>query len=312
MSPSLFEWIASVEFTAGGIFLYGMSFIMVLIPLAIFSIETLLRRWNPDDYLPLPQPTKITQIRVYPIKSCRGIVLETAKLKRTGLDLDRHWMWVDAKEFKFLTIRQNSIMTLIDTAITEDDELAVSALSLDPAAHFKIPAHPSKEWLKKNTEIKEVEIWSKKTDGYVYPAELTAPFSKVFEQEVRLVYKGPTPRGLVGNGSPKMLGRVGNTMFPDLMPVLVANEKSIQELNSRLEEKGEKAITIERFRANIIIDGDEPWYEDVWKTLRISSREPGKVADIVLDVTQHCARCQVSFCALMTARSRLIWCRFQM
>jgi hypothetical protein len=83
-------------------------------------------------------------------------------------------------------------------------------------------------------------------------------------------------------------------MFPDLMPVLVANERSIQELNSRLMEKGEQTITIERFRPNIVVTGDDPWYEDIWKTIKIKSEGNGKAADIVMDVTQHCARCLVS------------------
>jgi uncharacterized protein len=294
MSNHVLDRIAKVEFTAGGLCLYGISFFMLLVPVAIFCLETLMRRWNPDSTLPIPPPTKISQIRVYPIKSCRGITLEKARLRCTGLDLDRHWMWVDPVDMKFLTIRQNSKMTLIETAITPDDELAVSAPSVDLAAHFKIPAHPSQDWLEKNTEIKTVTIWSTKTDAWVYPAELTARFSKVFGKEVRLVYKGPTPRLLIGNGAPKVLGRTESTMFPDLMPVLVANERSIQELNSRLVEKGEHSITIERFRPNIVVAGDDPWYEDIWKTIKLKGGGNGKATDIVMDVTQHCARCLVS------------------
>lgn len=39
----------------------------------------------------LPQPSEIVSLRIYPIKSCRGIVVSDAKLLRSGLELDRNW-----------------------------------------------------------------------------------------------------------------------------------------------------------------------------------------------------------------------------
>lgn len=36
--------------------------------------------------------SEITDLRIYPIKSCRGISLPSAKLTRQGLELDRRWM----------------------------------------------------------------------------------------------------------------------------------------------------------------------------------------------------------------------------
>jgi len=39
----------------------------------------------------LPQPSEIVSLRIYPIKSCRGIIVNDAKLLRSGLELDRNW-----------------------------------------------------------------------------------------------------------------------------------------------------------------------------------------------------------------------------
>lgn len=36
--------------------------------------------------------SEIIDLRIYPIKSCRGISLQSAKLTRQGLELDRRWM----------------------------------------------------------------------------------------------------------------------------------------------------------------------------------------------------------------------------
>jgi uncharacterized protein YcbX len=282
--------MTNVEFTAGGLILYGVAFCMLLIPLAIFGIEYFLD-WHK---LALPAPTQITQLRIYPIKSCRGIVVKQAKLLKTGLDLDRTWMFVDAEKLEFLTIRQIARMTLIDTAITDDDCLEVSFKD-DPAAYFKIPAHPTREWLEKNTELKSgVTIWNVSTDAWVYSEKLTTPFEKLFRKPVRFVYKGPTPRILQGSGAPEVIGREETTNFPDQSPVLIANEKSMHDLNRRLLKNGSPEITIERFRPNIIVKGDRPWYEDVWKTARIIGGKGKIETDITMDITHRCGRCRVS------------------
>lgn len=290
---------SKMEFTAGGVFLYLFAFLMLLLPLIIFGIEALTGKVAPttsSSQIPKPPPTTIKEIHIYPIKSCRGITVNKAKLLKTGLDLDRNWMFAEASTLKFLTIRQISDMTLINTKITADDQLEIS-ISTKPNVRISIPAHPSKGWLAQNTELNsDCVIWGQKVDGYLYSTDLTAPLSEFFGKEVRLVYKGPTPRALKGNADPKVLGRVESTKFADLMPVQVSNQKSIEELNYRLKTAGEKPISIERFRPNIVVEGDEPWYEDVWKTVRLISSGSTTEKDaggITMDIAARCARCQV-------------------
>ncbi|KAF2840226.1 MOSC-domain-containing protein [Patellaria atrata CBS 101060] len=261
--------------------------------ISILCISVLLKRENT---IALPASTEIVQLRLYPIKSCRGIQVTSAKLLRTGLDLDRAWMFISAAERKFITIRQISKMTLIDTGLDQErDELTVRIRGTK--SFFAIPAHPSEEWLNKNTILSKAIIWGEETDGYEYSSELTAPISEFLGQDVRLFRKGPTPRVLRGNGQPKLLGRTESIMFPDLAPVQVSSEKSIEELNSRLKKQGEDEITIERFRPNIVVKGHKPWTEDVWKTLEVSpvglEKEKSTLQTITLDVLARCARCQV-------------------
>jgi uncharacterized protein YcbX len=259
----------------------------------ILIAETLSRSWAQKQEIPppIPPPTRIAELRVYPIKSCRGFTVQKTKLLRTGLELDRKWMFVDAATNKFLTIREESKMTLINTHVDEEKgELVVDATSTHSDAKFTIPTHPSTKWLDANTKLETVTIWGKTTDGYVYGAELTAAFKDMFGKEVRLVMKGPTPRPLGSNGAPKYLGRTEKVNFPDLAPILVASLTSVTELNSRLTEQGHDNITIERFRPNVIVEGGEPWTEDQWKTVRLGDAAS---RSLTMDVTQRCARCQV-------------------
>jgi len=226
-----------------------------------------------------------------------------------------------------VTIRDISEMTLIDTAFVSTSDTSLPETSpLSPQggvdAEFlcisirntykkvMVPARPTQSWLDENTDLLSVNIWEYVTDGYVYRDEVNNIFADFFKKRVKLVYKGPTARILRGNGSPDILGREESTNFPDVLPIQIANEASIRELNSRLREKGYEEITIERFRPNIVIQGSDQsahgkaplaWSEDSWKTVRISSGEPksgiagllGGEKPLEIDVQARCTRCQV-------------------
>lgn len=226
-------------------------------------------------------------------------------------------MFVDNAN-KFLTIRDNSRMTLISTALTDspsnDEQLVISIRGT--AHEVRIPARPSTEWLQRNTSLERVKIWDADTDGYVYGPEINGVFADFLGREVKLVYKGPEKRIASGNAAPAVLGREERVFFPDVLPVLIANEASMQELNGRLNEKGAGDITVERFRPNIIVRGGEggglpgAWSEDRWKTVRIvdpdalAQAHGGGIAGmlfgggssqegLVIDIQARCARCQV-------------------
>ncbi|EED22060.1 MOSC domain protein [Talaromyces stipitatus ATCC 10500] len=222
----------------------------------------------------------IIELRVYPVKSCRGISLRKTHMQMHGLDLDRQWMFVDGQTHQFVTIRQNPRMTLINTKISEDGKNLILSVGDEQVS---VAAYPTLEWLAANTTLEHVKIWSDDTDGYMYGPEVNEHFSRFLDQDVRLVYKGPSDRILSTNAKPELLGRSQSTYFPDQMPLLIASDASVTELNERLAGKGERAITIERFRPNIIIRGNQAWSED-----RKKEQKP-----IIIDVVARCARCQV-------------------
>ncbi|OQE01199.1 hypothetical protein PENVUL_c044G08657 [Penicillium vulpinum] len=298
-------------------------------PKSVQSPTKLLRLWRQRP----KQSSEIISLHMYPIKSCRGLEVQSTVLKQHGLDLDRRWMLIDASSNDFLTIRQIPDMTRIRTALSADgNELVVSIpkpetnepsqgkykyqdkvqgqdqdQDQDHQFHtIRIPSHPSPQWLAANTNMGPVQIWDTHTDGYRYNDEINAPFSAFLRREVALVYKGPTPRVLKGNGAPRRLGRVQTTGFPDVHPVLIASEASLAELNVRLGRVGVDPITVERFRPNIVVRGGAPWSEDSWKLIRITGRRAGGALGgsassgeaviqpaLDLDIVARCARCQV-------------------
>lgn len=113
---------------------------------------------------PIPPPTEIVSLRIYPIKSCRGIELQGTRLRKTGLTLDRNWMFIDKKDRKFLTIRSDATMTLINTAIIDEKgEQMLEVRIQGTDTRVTVPAFPSKEWLESNTKLSTVEIWEQNT-----------------------------------------------------------------------------------------------------------------------------------------------------
>lgn len=150
---------------------------------------------------PIPPPTEIVSLRIYPIKSCRGFEIESTRLRKTGLLLDRNWMFISKADRKFMTIRSNPAMTLVDTKITDVSGHPYLEISLHgKEGSVKIPAFPTKEWLENNTKLSDVEIWEEGTDAYEHSDEINSFFSDFFKQEVALVYKGPKPRNIAVNG----------------------------------------------------------------------------------------------------------------
>ena len=61
-------------------------------------------------------PATITDLNIYPVKSCRGIALASAPLGDTGLVDDRHWMLV-RPDGRFVTQRVLPRMALVGTAV---------------------------------------------------------------------------------------------------------------------------------------------------------------------------------------------------
>ncbi|KAL1644175.1 hypothetical protein SLS58_004455 [Diplodia intermedia] len=276
------------------------SALLIILPTAFFLLRYLGRNagerspGQPPSPPPLPPADSIVSLRIYPIKSCRGITVPSAKLLRTGLDLDRQWMFISLPTREFLTIRTNPRLTLIETAVDRAADTLTISIKNEPGSKITIPAHPSPAWLSANATLRAGNvIWAQHTDGWEYPPALTQAFARflgVEEAHLRLLYKGPTPRVLRGAGAPAALGREQATNFADMMPVQVSSLASLAELNARLARAGEAEVDVERFRPNVVVGGHVPWDEDGWKTLRLGG---GGGGGLELDVVCRCLRCQV-------------------
>lgn len=250
---------------------------------------------------------EISQVRIYPIKSCRGISVDSAGLTLSGFKYDRKWMFVNEK-LQFLTIRERPQLTLINTAIDESKGLLNITIGKDENKSLSLPLNATQEWLKEHTKPAVVSVWGIDSEALIYTdPKIQTLFRDFIGQgtDVFLAVVDPDkPRPCRGNAAPDVLGRKATINFPDEMPIQIASEASIADLNTRLKEKGLEEITIERFRPNIVIRGAEAWSEDNWKTVRINgstaplaSYLPSAVSNLTgsidIDVASRCPRCTI-------------------
>jgi uncharacterized protein YcbX len=214
-----------------------------------------------------PAKALITALNVYPVKSCRGIPLEQARLTPTGFADDRHWMMVRPNG-RFVTQRELPRLALISTRVDEGvltlTAPGMAPLVVDGAARNSRP----------------VTVW--KFDGRGLDCgEAAADWvTRFLGTPLSLVaFDASAPRVC----SPEWTqGLSATTEFSDGYPVLVISRASLADLNSRLP----KALPMERFRPNVVIDGVEAYAEDRIHELRVDGA--------VLRVVKPCTRCAIT------------------
>jgi uncharacterized protein YcbX len=210
----------------------------------------------------------LTDLHVYPIKSCRGIARTSARLDPTGLADDRHWMLVRPNG-RFITQREYPRMALVATELNE------SGLTLNA------PGMPALAVSREASgESRAVTVWKFDGRGIDCGDEAAAWASQFLETPLRLVmFDVRAPRVC----SPEWTGETrAVTEFADGYPILVISRASLAELNSRLP----KALPMERFRPNVVIDGVDAYDEDRMHELR--------AGPVTLRIVKPCTRCSIT------------------
>lgn len=207
---------------------------------------------------------KVTALFEYPVKGLRANRIPCASVNKRGLAMDRRWMLVD-EEGTFLSQRSYPVFTQF--TVTFDKSLILKFL-------------PTEEEINIEMEVFEnpldVSVWGQTCTSHVASDDINAWISNRLDRNVRLVYmKTEDIRPVESSSSDDIVS------FADGYPVLLASEKSLSELNARLE----MPIGIERFRSNIVIDGKLPYEEDGWQTL--------KIGPVTFRMVKLCARCHV-------------------
>lgn len=209
---------------------------------------------------------KVTAIYHYPIKGCRAVALHAAELDDSGVRDDRRLMLV-APDGTFLSQARHPRLALIHPKV-DGDVLEVSGSEMEPLS-LTIEEHGRE---------RSAEFWFDQI-AVVDQGDVAADwFSEFLGTECRLVTtrvdfdRSPPAEGVLTHRQRR---------FTDAGNLHITTEASLADLNGRLSTP----IPMNRFRPNLVIDGEDAFAEDSWKRLQIG--------DVSLNATITCERCSI-------------------
>jgi len=166
---------------------------------------------------------------------------------------------------RFVTQREHSLLALVRPS------LLPHGLRLEMAGRSTLTVRAGQA-------RRRVQVWRSELEAVDAGNEAADWLSGVLDRSVRLVSMASDVRRPIDAPHEEESTSVA---FADGFPLLVTHQASLRELNARLESP----VTMDRFRANIVIAGGSAWEEDSWTGLRIGSAE--------LKLPKPCERCKV-------------------
>jgi uncharacterized protein YcbX len=210
----------------------------------------------------------LATLGLHPLKSGRALSPQAAIVEPAGLRHDRRWMIVDAAG-RFVSQREDPRLGRI-TATIEEETLRLAA---PDAPDLRLPLRPG------DGPGRRVTIWDDEVEARGCGDAADAWLANLLGDGHRLVVLAdPAARP-----ADAAYAREGDAVsFADGFPYLLTTTASLDEVNRRAGT----ALTMARFRPNLVIDGATPFEEDRWRRIR--------VGEVVFRVAKPCARCVVT------------------
>jgi uncharacterized protein YcbX len=214
---------------------------------------------------------RLTGLRRYPIKSCRGEDLDAVEVEPWGPAGDRRWMLVDLAG-EVVTAREANRLVLVTPEIT-DSGLIVRAPGMSDLAVDR-PASGT---------LVDVSIWDDRLQARAAGSSADDWFSRVIGRPLRLVHLDDPRRRPV---DPEVARPDDVVSFADGFPMLLATEESLAQLNAWIADgprAGDGPLPMTRFRPNLIVSGADAFAEDGWRRIRVGT--------VAFRVLTPCIRC---------------------
>ncbi len=206
----------------------------------------------------------VTDLFIYPVKSCAPLRVSRAWVGPQGLDADRRYMVTDPAG-QFITARRYPALThLLATPVGAGLMLAAEgfpALQLQPADFPEV--------------YQDVVVWKQTVAAQSCGASANAWISHFLGIDCQLVYFGQQSQRPVKDCDDAQVG------FADGYPLLLTSEASLDWLQTRCPVPVDK----QQFRANLVVSGSLPFAEDGWLDIAIG--------DVRLRAHAPCERCKL-------------------
>lgn len=238
---------------------------------------------------------RLTGLNIHPVKSTAIRPVGSAEVLTGGLVDDRSWAVVDA-DGELVTAREaHELFTVVaDTPATD--------ASVPSALRLSAPGRPSLSVDHPSGPLVRVQVFSQSLQGIEAGAEADDWLrTAVGRADLRLVWcDDPTRRTL----NPAFSSPGDHTAYADGYPVTLASESSLRQLNDWIAEtaleRGEDVadpLPMQRFRPNLVVDGDEAFAEDDWSKVEIAG-----VTFRVAKATGRCVMTTIDLESLQTGK----------
>jgi len=217
----------------------------------------------------------IASLQVYPIKSCGGIALTEVMVIETGFEFDRAWMVVDPAGV-LVTQRQVPRMALIQPTL-KTAEMVLRAPGM-------LALHVALDRVEAAVRVK---VWNDEVAAFDMGDLCAQWFSDFLSRPVRLVRFDPEHKRLSDHRWTGTLD--AENAFADGFPILVASTAGLDEFNRRLVARGEPAVTMARFRPNLVLDGLDAHGEDALDEITFATAD----GPVRLKLVKPCTRCTI-------------------
>lgn len=243
---------------------------------------------------------KIVDLVIYPIASCRGISLPRGTICPQGLLHDRKFIIAARKDvgadYLHMDMKRCPALALVEPTI-EGSKLRITHTVTGKS--ILVDLEPDTTGLRYLDN--ELILWKCPYLPFVLNASFGVFLRDVVGvkgQDVQLCYKSDKKRLMNGNMPPRTAQNYNRKIEASMhasFPLLVTTKASLEHLNSRLPPS--ETVGMERFRANIVVDGSEPWEEDEWLTLATTASYPDHKSHKI-HVTARCGRCTITTVSL--------------
>ncbi|MFK5583787.1 MULTISPECIES: MOSC domain-containing protein [unclassified Serinicoccus] len=210
----------------------------------------------------------ITDLRIYPVKSLGGLPVDEAEVEPWGLAGDRRWGLVDPAGEK-VTARELPALLGLRAEQLDEDTIRIHAGSDGSSILVETPLG-----------LGPVPV-SHSRQGFAAPADADVSqwLSDVLGTPVRLVWQeDPGVRRVSGAHG----GQEGDVLsLADAGPLLLTSRTSLARLQEWVGP--EPQLSMVRFRPNVVVDGQLPFAEDDWATVRLG--------DVEFRTCEPCDRC---------------------
>lgn len=224
----------------------------------------------------LEQVGTVSQLLIYPVKSCRAVPVQEAECSTLGLksgDLeDRHWLVV-TEEGNMVTGRQEPRMVLI-SATFHGHSLCLNAPEMQEIL-IQLP-------LPKTNRVLDCRVFGHDIQGRDSGEQVSEWLTTYFQssQPYRLVhFEAGVMRPRKSKKVEKLFRDKDVIAYPDASPIMLLSETSLEALNGRLEQP----VSLANFRPCIVASGCEAFAEDGWDNVRLGTTRLKRV--------MACGRC---------------------